>query len=212
MSYRLVAFDFDGTLADSFHFFLEVCDVLADAHGFARVDRADLERLRGLDARQMLKHVGLSPWKTPQVALHFRTLMAENVGRISLFPGTGRMLARLAERGLSLAVVTSNSEENVRAVLGPQNAALVSHFECGVSLFGKRSKLRQLVAGSGFGRGQCLYVGDEVRDAEAAHAERLHFGAVAWGYTRLDALLAQAPEAVFHSVAELAERLAGPGC
>jgi phosphoglycolate phosphatase len=52
-------------------------------------------------------------------------------------------------------------------------------------------------------------VGDEVRDAKAAHAERIHFGAVAWGYTRLDALLAHAPEAVFASVDELAESLTG---
>lgn len=205
MTYKLIAFDFDGTLADSFPFFLEVFDTLADAHGFARIDRGDLERLRGLDARQMMKHFGLSPWKAPQVAVHFRALMAKNVGRIPLFPGTDRMLRRLVERGLTLAIVTSNSEENVRAVLGADCAALVAHFECGVSLFGKRRKLRQLLARSGVRPTEALLVGDEVRDAEAARGEGVGFGAVAWGYARLDALLAHSPVAVFRSMDEIGD-------
>lgn len=203
--YKLIAFDFDGTLADSFPFFLEVVDTLADAHGFARLDRGDLDRLRGLDARQMMKHVGLSPWKTPQVAVHFRSLMAKNVDRIPLFEGTERMLRHLSERGITLAIVTSNSEENVRAVLGSAASALVSHFACGVSLFGKRKKLRQLLARSGVQPGEALFVGDEVRDAEAARAEGVGFGAVAWGYTRIEALLAQSPVAVFTTMAALEE-------
>ncbi len=209
MKYKLIAFDFDGTLADSFPFFLEVLDTLADAHGFARIERGDLERLRGLDARQMMKLVGLSPWKAPQVAVHFRALMAKDVDRIPLFEGTDRMLRRLAEAGVALAIVTSNSEENVRAVLGSDCAALVAHFECGVSLFGKRKKLRQVLAASGVGRREALFVGDEVRDAEAARGEGIDFGAVAWGYARLDALLAHSPAALFASWEELERAVLG---
>ena len=37
------------------------------------------------------------------------------------------------------------------------------------------------------------------------------FGAVAWGYTNYDALLAQAPDESFSRVAELSEKLVG-GC
>ena len=43
MNYRLVLFDFDGTLADSFPFFVRVFNRLAEKHGFASV--ADVQRL-----------------------------------------------------------------------------------------------------------------------------------------------------------------------
>jgi hypothetical protein len=35
-TYKLAIFDFDGTLADSFPFFLSVFNTIADRHGFKR--------------------------------------------------------------------------------------------------------------------------------------------------------------------------------
>lgn len=208
MRYKLLVFDFDGTLADSFPFFLEQFDTLADAHGFRRIDRRELDTLRGFDTRQLMKHVGLPMWKMPRVALHFMALMAQNIGRITLFDGIGASLRQLSQQGVTLAIVTSNSQENVRAVLGPEMAALIAHYECGASLFGKRSKLRRVLAESGVARHEVLCIGDEVRDVVAAHGEKLDFGAVAWGYNRLETLLAHAPEIVFSNIGEISEKLA----
>jgi phosphoglycolate phosphatase len=206
LNYRLIAFDFDGTLADSFPFFIEVFGTLADAHGFRRIDHADLDTLRGYDAKRLMRHVGLPLWRFPQVGLHFKSLMAANISRIPLFDGVDAMLQGLAACGVTLAVVSSNSLENVRAVLGA-SASHITHFECGVDLFGKRHKLRQLLRGAGLKPQQMLYVGDELRDCEAARAEGVPFGAVAWGYSRFDSLLAQAPEEAFGGVGEVAARL-----
>src|SRR6185295_6998676 len=89
---RLVVFDFDGTLADSFPFFCEVIDVLADAHGFKRLERDRLDELRHRDVRQMMKHAGVPLWKLPRLVMHFRALMASRVERIHLFPGAAEAL------------------------------------------------------------------------------------------------------------------------
>ena len=207
MRYKLLVFDFDGTLADSFPFFLEQFDTLADAHGFRRIDRRELDTLRGLEPRQLMKHVGLPMWKMPRVGLHFMSLMAQNIGRIGLFDGIGPVLRQLSQQGVKLAVVTSNSQENVQAVLGPDTASLIAYYECGASLFGKRSKLRRLLAESGVARRDVLCIGDEVRDIVAAHGEKLDFAAVAWGYNRLETLLAHSPEIVFSKVEEIPEKL-----
>lgn len=207
MKYKLIAFDFDGTLADSFPFFMSVFDSLADTHGFLRIDRNDLHNLRGHDARALMRHVGLPLWKFPQVGMDFKARMAASIDRIALFEGVTEMLQTLHARGMRLAVVTSNSRENVVAVLGAQNAALIDDFECGVSLFGKRHKLRQLLKHSGLQGKQMLYVGDELRDAEAARDESLAFGAVAWGYARFDVLQAQSPAMQFACVADIVAQL-----
>ncbi len=207
MKYKLVAFDFDGTLADSFPFFVEVFDTLADAHGFSRLDRSNMDAWRGHDAKRLMQHVGLPMWKFPKVAMHFKSLMAANIARIRLFDGIDACLQELSASGAALAVVSSNSIGNVRTVLGPQ-AALFGHFECGVDLFGKHHKLRRLLTRSGLQPHQMLCVGDELRDIEAARAEGLPCGVVAWGYSRFDALLAQLPDEAFGSVGELVTRLA----
>lgn len=210
MRYRLAVFDFDGTLADSFPFFLDAVDTLADAHGFRRVDRSQLAALRMLDARQMLRHVGLPLWKVPRVGAHFKTLMAQNTQRITLFPGIAPMLQRLHAHGVELAILTSNSEENVRTVLGTESAELIRYWQCGSALFGKRDKLRRLLAQSGVERNAVLCIGDEMRDFEAASREQIHFGAVAWGYTNPQAFSTPQPRAVFHSPDDITRMLLEP--
>jgi phosphoglycolate phosphatase len=205
--YDQLIFDFDGTLADSFPFFLEVFDTLADAHSFRRLDRSKLDTLRHYDLQQMMRHVGLPRWKLLPVGLQFRAMMAQNIARIQLFEGMRDFLRVAAERGLRLAVVSSNSEANVRAVLAG-DAALFHHYECGVSLFGKQRRLRRVLRDSGVPATRTLCLGDEVRDLLAAHAEGLDFGAVSWGYAAPEALAARKPRLLFRSVDELASHLA----
>jgi phosphoglycolate phosphatase len=205
--YDLLIFDFDGTLADSFPFFLEVFDTLADAHHFKRLDRSRLDELRGADVPQIMRNIGMPRWKLLPVAMHFRALMAQSIGRIGLFDGVPDVLHAAAAGGVRLAIVSSNSEANVRAVLGDE-AGLFAHFECGAALFGKRRRLRRVVQGSGVSDARVLCVGDEVRDIEAAHAEGLDFGAVGWGYTKPEALRARAPKLMFGSVTDMALQLA----
>ena len=72
MKYELVIFDFDGTLADTFPWFLQVVNTLADAHKFKRVEAHEVETLRGYDARMVIKHLGIRWWKMPLVANHLR--------------------------------------------------------------------------------------------------------------------------------------------
>lgn len=205
--YRLVIFDFDGTLADSFPWFSRTFNEIAARYRFRQLDADELDSLRGLSSRQLIAHLGVPLWKLPMIARDVRRSMAREIDQIALFPGTGEMLRELTAQGVALALVTSNSEANARQVLGPENAALFHHFGCSASLLGKRPALRRAVQTAGIPRAEVLCIGDELRDLEAARAERLAFGAVSWGYTALDALTHHRPEEVFRSVQEIGERL-----
>ncbi|HZH42902.1 MAG TPA: HAD-IA family hydrolase [Lysobacter sp.] len=205
--YRLIAFDLDGTLVDSFPFFLANMDDLARTHGFRAFASADIERLRHLGSRELLRHARLPWWKLPRVARDFRTRMASATG-IPLFDGMADALAALHAEGATLALVTSNSEASARAHLGERIFRLFHHVECGIGLFGKASRLRRLACRAD-ARGAALYVGDELRDADAAQAAGFAFGAVAWGYTHRAALEATRPAWLFERPRELT-RLARP--
>lgn len=201
--YRLALFDFDGTLADSFPFFLSVFNTVAAEHGFRGLEPSAVPGLRHCSAREMMRHVGLPAWKLPRVAGSFKALMQVHAERIPLFPGIAPALRQLAGAGVRLAVVSSNSPDNVRRILGPEIVGLIGHYECGMSIFGKASRIRKVLRQSGIPSRQAIYVGDQLTDFEAARREGVAFGAVAWGYAALESLAAQSPDMVFAEVAEL---------
>jgi phosphoglycolate phosphatase len=203
MTYRLAMFDFDGTLADSFPFFLSVFNTVADRHAFRRIDVARAGELRHLGVRQMMDHVGLPAWKLPLASKTFMAMMQDSAHEIPLFDGIADALRHLHGRGVQLAVVSSNSEHNVRAVLGPELTALVARFDCGMSVFGKASRIRAVLKACGAAPADALYVGDQATDAEAARKAGVAFGAVHWGYATIDALRAQACATEFVTPADL---------
>lgn len=205
MPYTLAIFDFDGTLADSFDWFISIINDVADRYRFRRIEPHEVEALRGYEARRIIQHLEVPMWKMPLVAREMRRRMSRDIGRIALFPGVEEMLEGLAEGGVALAVVTSNSAENVRRVLGPRSTALVRHLECGAALLGKRPRLRKVLRAARVAPGQAICIGDEIRDLHAARAEGIPFGAVTWGFTHGAALRALAPEAVFERVEEIVE-------
>jgi phosphoglycolate phosphatase len=207
MKYRLAIFDFDGTLADSFPWFLEIVNDVADRFGFRRIEEHEVDTLRGYDVRGMIRHLRTPMWKLPLIARHMRARMAADIHRITLFPGVDELLRALHGHGVTIAIVTSNSEANVRRVLGPRNAALVRHYGCGASLLGKRSKLRRVLRASGVPAEAAVKIGDEIRDLHAARAAGMSFYAVGWGYTHGHALAAHGPDAVFATMDELVQSL-----
>jgi phosphoglycolate phosphatase len=204
MKYKLVIFDFDGTLADSFPFFLRTVNILADKYNFQRIEDKDVDTLRGLDARQMMKVSKLPAWKIPFIARSFIRLMAQDIDKIQLFNGVTGLLKQLSAHGVQLAIVSSNSKENVRKVLGADIALLINQYECGTALFGKQSKFKKVMAKSGVTPAETLCIGDELRDIDAAQSVKSACGAVAWGYTRIDALQAKPGILLFHNVNDIA--------
>lgn len=201
MPYDLIIFDLDGTLADSFAFFVSVHNQLADRHGFRRIAPAEIETLRGRPAREIMRHVGLPRWKLPLVARSFARLMRE--ADIPLFAGIGPVLERLQQSGAALALVSSNTAGNCRRILGDAHWQRLVHVECGASIFGKRRRIARALHATGIDPARTIYIGDQATDAEAARAAGVAFGAVAWGYATRASLELIQPEHLFCRVEDL---------
>lgn len=200
---KLIIFDFDGTLADTFPCFVRVFDEAAAKYRFKPIDRDHAQGLRGLDARQIMALHDIPLWKTPAIARYMRARIGDEAHAIRLFDGVDAALHTLKERGVVLTIVTSNARANVLRILGPELVALFSHVECGAGLFGKLPKVRKVLAATGIAQADTLLIGDEIRDARVAAEAGVDFGAVAWGFNHVDALVAHAPRHVFHQVDDL---------
>ena len=201
--YDLAVFDFDGTLADSAAWFFGSLNEAAGRFGFRTTTEDERHALRRLDNREIVRRLRVPMWKLPAIARHMRRRAAENVDSIRLFQGIPEALTTLRNKGTRLAIVSSNSEANVRRIIGGPLAGQIAFYGCGASLFGKTSKLRSAVRHCGADRARTIYVGDETRDIEAARATGAASGAVLWGYAAAEALLGLNPTIVFHDVEQL---------
>jgi phosphoglycolate phosphatase len=205
---RLLIFDFDGTLADTFDLFVEVFDEAAELYRFDLFDRHRLEHLRTLDAAGVLKYHRVPFWKLPFIARTTRKIMARRIENIHLFPGMAAVVARLHKSGFILALVTSNSKRNALKVLGPQLSRCFDHFECGISIFGKRAALKRILKRTGFVASDTMLIADELRDIYAAESINILFGAVGWGYTSIDTLTNAGAHEYFESATDITSKLA----
>nr|WP_294809653.1 HAD-IA family hydrolase [uncultured Sphingomonas sp.] len=205
---RLVIFDFDGTLSDSGDWFLSVIDQLARRFRFRTVAPDQVEMLRHKSSREVIDFLGISRWKMPLIARHLRKLVGRNAHEIELFPGTPDLLERLADTGVKIALVTSNSEANARKILGEEHAARIDFYACGSSLFGKAPKFRRVLKKMGIPAAQALAVGDETRDVDAAREVGMRAGSVLWGYASEAVLTALQPDALFRKPQDIIDYVA----
>ncbi len=207
MKYKLVIFDFDGTLADSYPWFLSIYDSLVERFQLPHLEKTDLEKLRNVEINKLLQDHKISPFKAVMIGGYLKQLMSEQISRVPLVQGMQTVIDALADHGVKMAVVSSNAEVNVRQVLGPNNAARFVDFECGVAFLGKTAKFLNILRKTGLKPDQALSIGDEVRDLKSSHQAGVAFGAAAWGYTDLDILRAQAPEELFTHPLQILEAI-----
>ncbi|WP_424630720.1 HAD hydrolase-like protein [Bradyrhizobium sp. SYSU BS000235] len=200
--YKLVIFDLDGTLLDSFPWFLSVVNDVAGMHGFRHVAPHEVEEMRGKGSRELVEFLEVPFWKIPAIARDMRRMKTERLKDIPLFAGVDRMLRQFSESGVVTAMVSSDSEDNVRAALG-EATQHIAHFDCGASLFGKAAKYKAVLKRTGIPASDAISIGDEVRDAEAAQKAGIAFGAVSWGYATPAALAKTSPALTFASIEDI---------
>jgi phosphoglycolate phosphatase len=207
--YDLAIFDFDGTLADSAGWFRLTINDVARRYGFRQITDAELEELRGQRTIDIIRYLGVPIWKIPFIARHMRQLVARDAHLIGLFQGVDALLSGLAECDVAIAIVTSNSEANVRRILGEDNSRRVRDYACGASLLGKASKFHAVVKHQGVSAERTIAIGDEARDIDAARKAGLAAGAVSWGYATIDLLRAHQPDYLFASMDDIRHTIIG---
>jgi phosphoglycolate phosphatase len=198
-------FDFDGTIADSFESVLVVLNGLSEEFGYRRATREELPALRAMSAREVAKTLGVAWHQLPRIATRARQEMARSIGDVPPCAGIPEALAQLRARGVRLGMLTSNSRVNVDSFLSKNPALEFDFISTGSGLFSKHRRLKRVLAQQGLAVADACYVGDEVRDIEAAQQLGLRMIAVSWGYCTPELLASLSPDHLVRTAAELVQ-------
>ncbi|WP_336030626.1 HAD family hydrolase [Acinetobacter pittii] len=203
--YQAIIFDMDGTLVDSFSFFLGALNQLAKKYKFKSVELHEVEQYKHLSPKEIMKEMNVSRWKLPWIAKDFIRLMKERDQEVYMFEGMRDHLIELHNRGYTLAIITSNSKENCQSILGKELCELFSHIDGGSSIFGKAKRIKRVLNILNLNKEQAIYVGDQTTDGEAADKAGIDFAAVGWGYTSAEKLKTIQPKVVLNDLATMKE-------
>jgi phosphoglycolate phosphatase len=196
MAYQLILWDFDGTLADTLASLVELYNELAAKYGFRPVTNPEL--VRGLTPLAFLREYRIPLRRVPTLARQMRAAQREHMPSTRLFADLVPVLEAIHAAGPPMGILSSNASENIWACLRANRTEGLFEFVIGYSrLLGKAQAIRHLLRARKLHPSELVYVGDEVRDLEAARQAGVVFAAVTWGLNTHTLLATQDPDYLF---------------
>lgn len=200
---RYVLFDFDGTLVDSLNIVIELYNQLADKYHAKKIEQTDIEHLKGLSITEKSKFLDFKLYKIPFLALDIYKLYKHSIKNLILFAGIKELLEQLHDCGIQLAIVSTNSEQNIRECLQQNQIDVIHEIICSNNMFGKNEDIKRFLKTHKLKEAEVIYVGDEARDIIAGQKSGVKVIWVSWGYDQIENANKEQPNYIVNSPHEI---------
>lgn len=203
MTYPVIIFDFDGTIADTLPLLVKILNRLSTEFGYKELREENIDELRAKDTREVLRHLGISIFKLPFLVKKARAELNKEIMELMPIKGISEALLNVKIAGYKFGILTSNSEENVRKFLENNDLQIFDFIHSGSSIFGKGKALKNLMRQQNLKNNEVVYVADETRDVKAAREARVKIIAVSWGFNSKQAFNNSKPDFLIDKPSEL---------
>ncbi|MDP3963333.1 MAG: HAD-IA family hydrolase [bacterium] len=203
MQTKILLFDFDGTIADSADAAMRAYNEVASQNNYRMISKADLPVLRSRSAMDNVRDFGIPLLKLPFIVKKVRTALKKEIPNFKAIEGMAESLKLLKGKGYKLYIISSNSRENMRSFLEHNRIDEFDDIYSVSSFFGKHAKIKSLLKAHHWEKSFVMYIGDEVRDIEAARKADVTSVAVTWGYNTEKALAKNNPDILLRNPSEL---------
>jgi phosphoglycolate phosphatase len=204
---KTILFDFDGTIAATVQEGVVIFNGLAQKYGFAEITPENADELRAKSPRAVMKELGIPMLKVPTVVRSLRNGIRSVIPGVQCVEGVRVAILALREGGYRLGIVTSNSIENVRQFLKNNDMEIFDYLQAGAGVFSKASSIKKLMVRESLKKDETIFVGDEIRDIEAARKNGMKVVAVTWGINSREGLAGAEPNFIVDTAEELMEVL-----
>lgn len=197
-----IIFDFDGTIADSFEVFLQSLQVVLKLR--RPLTAEEIADLRQSSTREIIKKLGVKKWQLALLVTKGRREIAQRMDSVEVFAGMPEVIKALSATNYTLYIVSTNNRESIDDFLAKYKLSqYITHVYANIGLQGKVKSLKKLQKQQELSAADCLYIGDETRDIEAAKKAHMACIAVGWGFSNPDTLKSYKPSAFVSQPKEL---------
>jgi len=200
----LIAFDYDGVIADTFERIFDVICAAQRRIGEGRVpERNDLRTIVNMTFPDFARKVGISERNVEQFADAALEEQGRRTDMPEIFPGIAEVIQTVSP-GNNIVTISSSSEEEISRLL--EAHGLRAHIEAigdGSDRRPKSEKLVTFMDRFGVTPEQTVMIGDSRSDIVQGKLAKARTIAVTWGFQPELTLKAEAPDAVAHSPEEL---------
>jgi phosphoglycolate phosphatase-like HAD superfamily hydrolase len=202
MQNKILIFDFDGTVADTFDLVLTIGNRLLTEDNLRNIQSHEIEQLKDMSVLEIIRYLHIPMKKVPALVMRVRKELNKQMPLVKPVKGLKEVLLMLRSYGINMGILTSNSRQNVTEFL-QNNELEVDFISASSKILGKRMQLKALMRKEGLQSSNVLYIADEIRDIEAAKRADIRIAAVTWGYNSQNALKAYNPDYLVSDPKEL---------
>ena len=113
----------------------------------------------------------------------------------------------MVNRGYRLAIISSNSEGNIRRLLEKHKVEGIEEVYCSSNILGKETVIRRFLKNFRLQPSEVMYVGDEHRDVVACKKSGVRVIWVGWGYDSPEVVRPENPDFMVSKPAEILDIL-----
>lgn len=184
---KILIFDFDGTIADSFKIFLQTLNLVTNNK--YNVSPSNIKALKKLSAPEIIKKLNIKRWKLPFLVLRGRKQLSKKIDLVKPFNGMEQTIASLHNKGYPMYILSSNDAKAITKFLQKYN--MLEYFTNvygNAGLLSKAKAINKLIKKEHLLKENCIYIGDEMRDIDASNKANVTIISVDWGFSDGDAL------------------------
>ncbi len=203
MKNHVLIFDFDGTIADTFHTIVEISNRLADEFQYKKMTMPQAELMKDNTVKETITQLQIPLLKIPLIIAKAKDELFKGIANIDPVLDLKETLVELKALGVHLGILTSNSAKNVEEFLKNHDLQVFDFIKTTSKIWSKDHHLSKIVDAYNFNINDVIYVGDEARDIVAAKRCGVKVAAVTWGYNSAKTLQANNPDYLLNRPQEL---------
>jgi len=200
---KVSVFDFDGTIANSIPVSIKVLQKLAQEDFNKKIDDKLVSELRDKPIPEVFKELGISIVKLPFIAMRARKELNKQISHLKPIRGMRTVLSYLKSQGQILGILSSNSKESIEMFLSENEIEDFDFVYSNSKVFGKASSLKKILKEYKCQNNEVVYLGDEIRDIEAAKSVGMSVISVTWGVNSKEKLIGYKPDFLVESPSEI---------
>lgn len=203
MHKTILIFDFDGTIADTHSYIVDISNRLSEEFNYNLIRVEEKEKLKDKTSQEIIRYLRIPVFRIPSILSKAKKEYYNGIATIHPISGLKETLHELKKVGVTMGIFSSNTQESIHKFLKNHHLDIFDFIKTTSSVWSKNTTFKKLLLENGYRAQQIIYICDEVRDITAVKKCGIKVAAVSWGYNSVRTLKKHKPDFLINKPADL---------